>query len=106
MLRCRFDLYTLESRAMSTTLQNWAFLSKKVEKSMLVFFNPIKFGLTFTLGNLLSIGSTGFLIGPKRQVAMMLDPVRIYATAIYLASSQQIVDTSGNYFRVWCTNMV
>ncbi|KAG2668562.1 hypothetical protein I3843_15G160800 [Carya illinoinensis] len=54
--------------------------------SMLVFFNPIKFGLTFTLGNLLSIGSTGFLIGPKRQVAMMLDPVRIYATAIYLAS--------------------
>lgn len=31
-------------------------------------------------------GSTGFLIGPKRQVTMMLDPVRIYATAIYLAS--------------------
>ncbi|XP_040996678.1 vesicle transport protein SFT2B isoform X2 [Juglans microcarpa x Juglans regia] len=88
MLRCRFDLYTLgeESRAMSTTLQNWAFLRKKVKKSMLVFFNPIKFGLTFTLGNLLSIGSTGFLIGPKRQVTMMLDPVRIYATAIYLAS--------------------
>lgn len=25
--------------------------------SMLVFFNPIKFGITFTLGNLLSIGS-------------------------------------------------
>ncbi|KAG7945606.1 hypothetical protein I3843_15G160800 [Carya illinoinensis] len=34
----------------------------------------------------LLFGSTGFLIGPKRQVAMMLDPVRIYATAIYLAS--------------------
>ena len=31
-------------------------------------------------------GSTAFLIGPKRQVTMMLDPVRIYATAIYLAS--------------------
>ncbi|MBA0696054.1 hypothetical protein Goari_002641 [Gossypium aridum] len=31
-------------------------------------------------------GSTAFLIGPKRQVSMMLDPVRIYATAIYLAS--------------------
>ncbi|KAK6238347.1 hypothetical protein QUC31_003816 [Theobroma cacao] len=29
---------------------------------------------------------TAFLIGPKRQVSMMLDPVRIYATAIYLAS--------------------
>ncbi|CAL2257822.1 unnamed protein product [Prunus armeniaca] len=54
--------------------------------SMLVFFHPIKFGITFTLGNLLSLGSTAFLIGPKRQVTMMLDPVRIYATAIYLAS--------------------
>lgn len=54
--------------------------------SMLVFFNPIKFGITFSFGNLLSIGSTVFLIGPKRQVTMMLDPVRIYATAIYFAS--------------------
>ncbi|XP_027077267.1 uncharacterized protein [Coffea arabica] len=54
--------------------------------SMLVFFNPIKFGLTFSFGNLLALGSTAFLIGPKRQLTMMLDPVRIYATAIYLAS--------------------
>ncbi|CAN4114222.1 unnamed protein product [Withania somnifera] len=29
---------------------------------------------------------TAFLIGPNRQVTMMLDPVRIYATAIYIAS--------------------
>ncbi|KAK1276370.1 hypothetical protein QJS04_geneDACA016771 [Acorus gramineus] len=54
--------------------------------SMLVFFNPIKFGITFTFGNLLALGSTAFLIGPKRQVGMMLDPVRIYATALYIAS--------------------
>lgn len=54
--------------------------------SMLVFFNPIKFGITFTFGNLLALGSTMFLIGPKRQLTMMLDPVRIYATALYLAS--------------------
>ncbi|KAJ3675337.1 hypothetical protein LUZ60_004379 [Juncus effusus] len=54
--------------------------------SMLVFFNPIKFGITFTFGNLLALGSTAFLIGPKRQIDMMLDPVRIYATAIYIAS--------------------
>ncbi|XP_057970850.1 uncharacterized protein LOC131159727 [Malania oleifera] len=54
--------------------------------SILVFFNPIKFGITFTFGNLLALGSTAFLIGPKRQVTMMLDPVRIYATAIYIAS--------------------
>ncbi|KAI8543097.1 hypothetical protein RHMOL_Rhmol08G0191800 [Rhododendron molle] len=43
--------------------------------SFLVFFNPIKFGITFTFGNLLSLGSTAFLIGPKRQVTMMVDPV-------------------------------
>lgn len=54
--------------------------------SMLVFLKPIKFAITFTLGNLLSLGSTAFLIGPKRQVTMMLDPVRIYATSIYIAS--------------------
>ncbi|KAJ0236292.1 Vesicle transport protein [Hirschfeldia incana] len=54
--------------------------------SMLVFFNPVKFGITFTLGNLMALGSTAFLIGPQRQVTMMLDPARIYATALYLAS--------------------
>ncbi|XP_011621014.1 vesicle transport protein SFT2B isoform X2 [Amborella trichopoda] len=36
--------------------------------SILVFFNPIKFAVAFTLGNMLSLGSTAFLIGPKRQV--------------------------------------
>uniref|UniRef100_A0A0D9VH94 Vesicle transport protein n=1 Tax=Leersia perrieri TaxID=77586 RepID=A0A0D9VH94_9ORYZ len=54
--------------------------------SMFVFFNPVKFGVTFTLGNLMALGSTAFLIGPKRQFDMMLDSVRIYATAVYIAS--------------------
>uniref|UniRef100_A0A0E0G8F5 Vesicle transport protein n=1 Tax=Oryza nivara TaxID=4536 RepID=A0A0E0G8F5_ORYNI len=69
--------------------------------SMLVFFNPVKFGVTFTLGNLMALGRwgfnllnyvyinvnlTAFLIGPKRQFDMMLDSVRIYATAVYIAS--------------------
>ncbi|CAN1787586.1 Vesicle transport protein SFT2B [Linum perenne] len=56
------------------------------QQSMLVFLHPVKFGVTFTFGNMLALGSTAFLIGPKRQVTMMLDPVRIYATALYLAS--------------------
>ncbi|KAL0856331.1 hypothetical protein Bca101_061484 [Brassica carinata] len=56
------------------------------KQSMLVFFNPVKFGITFTMGNLMALGSTAFLIGPQRQVTMMLDPARIYATALYLAS--------------------
>ncbi|RAL51549.1 unnamed protein product [Cuscuta campestris] len=54
--------------------------------SMLVFLHPVKFGITFSFGNMLALGSTAFLIGPKRQVTMMLDPVRIYASSIYLAS--------------------
>ncbi|KAF9587268.1 hypothetical protein IFM89_039515, partial [Coptis chinensis] len=66
---------------------------------MLVFFNPIKFGITFTFGNLLSLGSTAFL-RPKTQLTMMLDPVRIYATATYLSSPQQALNSCGNRIRV------
>ncbi|KAL3524405.1 hypothetical protein ACH5RR_017239 [Cinchona calisaya] len=52
--------------------------------SMIVFIKPIKFALLFTFGNMLAVGSTAFLIGPGQQIRMMLDPVRIYATAIYV----------------------
>ncbi|KAJ6373620.1 hypothetical protein OIU78_029322 [Salix suchowensis] len=55
-----------------------------VLQSLIVFAKPIKFALLFTFGNVLAVGSTAFLIGPKRQLGMMFDPVRIYATAIYL----------------------
>uniref|UniRef100_A0A803L519 Vesicle transport protein n=1 Tax=Chenopodium quinoa TaxID=63459 RepID=A0A803L519_CHEQI len=82
-----------ESSAVNSAADDSSFMDEfnrnctlSTKQSMLVFFNPIKFGIAFTLGNLLAIGSTAFLIGPKRQVAMMLDPVRIYATALYLAS--------------------
>ncbi|CAI9767716.1 unnamed protein product [Fraxinus pennsylvanica] len=51
--------------------------------SLIVFVKPIKFALLFTFGNVLAVGSTAFLIGPQQQLRMMLDPVRVYATAIY-----------------------
>lgn len=54
--------------------------------SMIVFVKPIKFSLLFTFGNMLAIGSTAFLIGPMQQLSMMMDPVRIYATSIYVGS--------------------
>ncbi|XP_077226605.1 got1/Sft2-like vescicle transport protein family [Tasmannia lanceolata] len=54
--------------------------------SLVVFARPIKFAIIFTFGNLLAIGSTAFLIGPGQQIRMMLDTVRIYATAIYVGS--------------------
>nr|XP_034894540.1 vesicle transport protein SFT2B-like isoform X1 [Populus alba] len=52
--------------------------------SLIVFAKPIKFALLFTFGNVLAVGSTAFLIGPGRQLGMMFDPARIYATAIYI----------------------
>ncbi|CAN8265009.1 unnamed protein product [Cochlearia groenlandica] len=52
--------------------------------SLIVFGIPIKFALLFTFGNVLAIGSTGFLMGLEQQLNMMLDPVRIYATSIYV----------------------
>ncbi|CAN6569608.1 unnamed protein product [Malus baccata var. baccata] len=52
--------------------------------SMIVFAKPIKFAVLFTFGNLLAVGSTAFLFGPARQLRMMFDTVRVFATAIYL----------------------
>ncbi|KAJ6881490.1 hypothetical protein NC651_028165 [Populus alba x Populus x berolinensis] len=54
-----------------------------VLQSLIVFAKPIKFALLFTFGNVLAVGSTAFLVGPGRQLGMMFDPARIYATAIY-----------------------
>lgn len=54
--------------------------------SLLVFLRPIKFAVTFTFGNLLSLGSTAFLVGPMRQLKMMFDPVRVVASAVFIAS--------------------
>ncbi|XP_047967226.1 vesicle transport protein SFT2B isoform X1 [Salvia hispanica] len=51
--------------------------------SLIVFAKPIKFAVLFTFGNVLAVGSTAFVIGPKQQLRMMLDDARIYATAIY-----------------------
>nr|XP_010318736.1 vesicle transport protein SFT2B isoform X2 [Solanum lycopersicum] len=53
-------------------------------QSMIVFIKPIKFALLFTFGNMLAIGSTAFLIGPMQQLSMMMDPVRAYATSMYV----------------------
>ncbi|KNA09358.1 hypothetical protein SOVF_154370 [Spinacia oleracea] len=52
--------------------------------SMIVFVRPIKFALLFTFGNVLAVGSTAFIIGPAEQLRKMFDPVRVYATAVYL----------------------
>lgn len=52
--------------------------------SLFVLFHPVKFGLAYSLGNLLALGSTGFLIGFKRQATMMFDPVRRVAAVVFV----------------------
>ena len=42
------------------------------------------FAFAYTLGNIISLCSTGFLIGPKRQCRQMFKSRRIWATCIYL----------------------
>ncbi|EXB94233.1 Vesicle transport protein SFT2B [Morus notabilis] len=64
-------------------LQPYNFLSLP-SQSMIVFAKPIKFALLFTFGNVLAVGSTTFLIGAGKQMRMMFDSARVYATAIYL----------------------
>eukprot|EP00696_Hemimastix_kukwesjijk_P003642 gnl/Hemi2/14452_TR4899_c0_g2_i1.p1 gnl/Hemi2/14452_TR4899_c0_g2~~gnl/Hemi2/14452_TR4899_c0_g2_i1.p1 ORF type:complete len:178 (+),score=18.47 gnl/Hemi2/14452_TR4899_c0_g2_i1:312-845(+) len=51
-----------------------------------IVLRPAKFAFLFSLGNVLSLGSTAFLIGPWRQVQSMFDPVRVVATIVYLGA--------------------
>ncbi|KAF4027744.1 Got1/Sft2-like family [Phytophthora infestans] len=46
--------------------------------------NGTKFGITYSLGNIISLCGSGFLVGPKQQVKLMFKPVRRIATVIYL----------------------
>ena len=45
--------------------------------------NPGPFAAKYTLGNILSIGSSGFLVGPGKQCRDMAAPERRYASLIY-----------------------
>ena len=43
------------------------------------------FAVIYTLRNIVSLCSTGFLIGPKRQCRQMFQSNRIHATLVYIA---------------------
>uniref|UniRef100_A0A7S3YJD1 Vesicle transport protein n=2 Tax=Lotharella globosa TaxID=91324 RepID=A0A7S3YJD1_9EUKA len=51
-----------------------------------IMVNPAKFALTYTLGNVLSICSLMFLMGPCRQIKKMFDKDRRVATGVYIIS--------------------
>ena len=50
------------------------------------FLNTRKFALLYSIGNLCSIGSTLFLIGPMRQLKRMFHPKRVVSTILFLGS--------------------
>ncbi|NXX86267.1 SFT2B protein, partial [Urocolius indicus] len=44
------------------------------------------FAVFYTLGNIASIGSTLFLMGPVKQLKRMFEPTRLIATTVMLVS--------------------
>eukprot|EP00854_Cymbomonas_tetramitiformis_P019867 gene19867-23766_t len=57
-------------------------LSKK--EASLFYLNPVIFASCYTLGNVIAIASTGFLVGFYNQMANMFTPHRLVASCIYI----------------------
>ncbi|CAI2167769.1 15_t:CDS:2 [Funneliformis geosporum] len=58
------------------------------EKSTLSLFtsNITGFAILYTIGNIISLMSTGFLVGFKKQIKTMFAPVRWFASLIFLGT--------------------
>eukprot|EP00239_Pterosperma_sp_CCMP1384_P006192 CAMPEP_0197851706 /NCGR_PEP_ID=MMETSP1438-20131217/18668_1 /TAXON_ID=1461541 /ORGANISM="Pterosperma sp., Strain CCMP1384" /LENGTH=143 /DNA_ID=CAMNT_0043465413 /DNA_START=274 /DNA_END=702 /DNA_ORIENTATION=- len=54
--------------------------------SLLFYFNLTMFASLYTMGNILSLCSTGFLVGPWAQVKNMFVGYRVGATIMYFTS--------------------
>lgn len=47
--------------------------------------NGVKFGVLYSLGNIIALCGSGFLVGPLAQLKMMMKPVRRVAALLYLS---------------------
>ncbi|OWK64004.1 TIP41-like protein [Lonchura striata] len=54
----------------------------------------VLFAVFYTLGNIASIGSTMFLMGPMKQLKRMFEPTRLIATIVMLVSIQGVTLSS------------
>uniref|UniRef100_A0A7S1N4Q8 Vesicle transport protein n=1 Tax=Eutreptiella gymnastica TaxID=73025 RepID=A0A7S1N4Q8_9EUGL len=54
--------------------------------SLLSIGNWTKFGLLFTMGNVMSLCSSGFLVGPERQLRVAFGENRRWSSCVYLIS--------------------
>ena len=52
----------------------------------LLLGDPSQFAWKYSVGNVLGLASSAFLVGPKAQLEQMASPVRIFATLAYLGS--------------------
>ena len=52
----------------------------------MIVIKPSKFAIPYTVGNLMSMGSTGFLVGPGRQCKTMFDSTRRQASSVFFVS--------------------
>ena len=52
----------------------------------LIVIKPHKFAVAYSLGNMLMLGSTMFLVGPKKQLQNMFTGHRAMASAAYFGS--------------------
>ena len=48
--------------------------------------NPVKFAMLYSIGNLSSLGSTFFLIGPMRQLKRMFNKTRAVASIMFIGA--------------------
>jgi hypothetical protein len=54
--------------------------------SSLMWMKPTKFAILYTVGNVLALGSTGFLTGFMSQVKGMFKGTRVIASCVYLGA--------------------
>ncbi|CAB4486785.1 unnamed protein product [Rhizophagus irregularis] len=55
--------------------------------TILLFTGPLSgFAVLYTIGNIISLLSTGFLVGFKKQIKTMFAPVRWFASVVFLGA--------------------
>uniref|UniRef100_A0A7S0YNV7 Vesicle transport protein n=1 Tax=Hemiselmis tepida TaxID=464990 RepID=A0A7S0YNV7_9CRYP len=66
----------------------------------MIVIKPHKFAVSYSLGNLLMLGSTAFLVGPKKQIQNMCQGHRALASSSYVAAMVGTI-YSALWLRVW-----
>jgi len=61
-------------------------LTSMLSFSKMIAGNPAPFAIKYSLGNIIALGSTVFLMGPKTQLKRMSHPTRYIAAIVYLVA--------------------